>query len=612
MSKIGIDLGTTYTTVCYVNESKQPLEDGYIEVFKAEDSKSVPSAIAYHKTESDRFIGSAARALLQDQDYLVYQHFKMLLALEGTPDLASFIEREPDYACYGLRNPSQVAQDFFTDLLAAFMERQNVSSLDKVVVTMPLVWRGFQQQMVGNTGSARHKLVGAIKAAYQAACKALKHECKAVRIEVKSEPEAAAGFFAHEYLRMHKKTFDGTMLVVDYGGGTLDLTLAKVTSNAKGTIELSTLEKSGKGKPLEFGLGVAGVAYDRALLDLLLQKNDKTLSAVDYAASLDMLEAAKRQLTVRKNLNNWVVTGAEPSQVFMVSGMRVKCADCQNAFDATNAPALKDALEEVFKPYPGLDKSNELMVVLAGGFSNLALVEHQVRKHIGACEDVFDKSDHRLALNSMDQRQFAIAMGAALVSAQLLDIDDSKTDFQIGLWVRGISGDWRYFQIVDRGTPFKQLNQPSWARSVSGELVPFAGGGYKPDPKEVSGVFLGYSETGDTTRTPRPIPLLSSMPGQAATINKFIPGWKDIETRWTIGFSVQADEVDVSGEAAVLVHFQNLQTQASKSYPISQLSQVAQGVVAIEPTVEEEFGRAYRTFQQERKASSEAGNKTDR
>lgn len=49
MSKIGIDLGTTYTTLCYVNERKQPLEDGYIEVYRPVDTGSVPSAVAYHK-----------------------------------------------------------------------------------------------------------------------------------------------------------------------------------------------------------------------------------------------------------------------------------------------------------------------------------------------------------------------------------------------------------------------------------------------------------------------------------------------------------------------------------------------------------------------------------
>ncbi|WP_395668232.1 Hsp70 family protein [Rhodoferax sp.] len=601
MSKIGIDLGTTYTTVCYVNERKQPLEDGYIEVYRPVDTGSVPSAVAYHKKSGKRTYGAAARDRVGDEDYWVYQHFKMLLALEDTPKLEEFVAAHPEYEPYRQRKPSEVAKDFFTDLLSAFKQDQAASKLEKVVVTMPLVWRGLGQQLDGNTGSARHKLVGAIKAA----CQVLNPPGVQARIEVKSEPEAAAGYFAHEYLRKHNKPFVGKMLVVDYGGGTLDLTLAEVAWNDKGMIELSTLENSGKGKPLDFALGAAGVAYDRALLKHMLDKKNSTLSAEDTAYYLNELERAKRQSTVRTSLNEWVVKGDGEEQSFNFQRIKVYPEDCEKAFQTVNAAALEEAMDEVFAAYPALPQSPELMAVLAGGFSNLAFVEHAVRRRMGISEDIEDQSDARLSLNRKEDRQFAIAMGAALVSAQLLDIDDSKTDFQIGFWAQAnltTGWGWRYFQIIERNTPYPQLVNPCWAQSATGDVIQLSGGG---------GVLnLGYSETGNPKVMPRRIPLDAAKlngTGKTTNLSNLVPGWQNKDTKWTLGFSVRPDEDDVSGEAQILVHFQNLQSQEIRAYPINQLKQLADVLLVHDPVVEAPYDEAFKAFMASRQPSKLKG-----
>jgi molecular chaperone DnaK len=590
MSKIGIDLGTTYTTLCYVNERKQPLEDGYIEVYRPVDTGSVPSAVAYNKKTGKRTFGGTARARVGDEDFQVYQHFKMLLALEDTPALEAFVAKVPEYEPYRHRKPSEVAKDFFTDLLGAFM-----------VVTMPLVWRGLGQQLDGNTGSARHKLVSAIKGA----CQALNPAGVQARIEVKSEPEAAAGYFAHEYRRKHGKPFVGKMLVVDYGGGTLDLTLAEVAWSNKDMIELSTLENSGKGKPLDFALGAAGVAYDRALLQRMLDKTGTTLSAEDTAYYLNELEKSKRESTVRTSLNDWAIKGDGDEQAFNFQRIKVYPQDCEEAFKAVNAPAMEEALDEVFAAYPDLPKSSDLMAVLAGGFSNLAFVEHAVRRRMGINEDIDDLSDARLSLNRKEDRQFAISMGAALVSAKLLDIDDSKTDFQIGFWAQAplpTGWGWRYFQIIERNTPYKDLAKPSWARSAAGDVIQLSGGG--------AVLNLGYSETGNPNVMPRRIPLdAAKLNGDRKTSNlsNLVPDWQNKDTKWCLGFSVQPDEDDVSGEAQILVHFQNLGSQATRAYPISQLKQLADVLLVHDPVIEAPYAESFKAFMADRQAAKPKG-----
>jgi molecular chaperone DnaK len=595
ISKIGIDLGTTYTTVCYVNNRKQPLENDYIEVYRPVESiGSVPSAVAYHKKSNKRVFGMEARDRLGDEDYWVCQHFKMLLPLEDTPALEQFIARNPDYEIYRQRKPSQVAQDFFTDLLKAFKQDQALTSLDIVVVTMPLVWRGLGHQLDGNTGSARNKLAGAVRAA----CQALNPAGKQARIEVKSEPEAAAGYFAHEYLRKNHKPFVGKMLLLDYGGGTLDITLAEVALNSKGAIDLSTIESSGKGKPLDFALGAAGVAYDRCLLELVLAKKKTTLSDEDRAFYLRELENAKRQPNVRTSLNDWVVKGEGEAHAFNFQRMKVYPQDCEQAFNTVNLPALKEALDEIFAADPDLPESLDLMAVLVGGFSNLAFVEHEVRRRLGIkIIDIEDQSDPRLSLNRKEDRQFAIAMGAALVAARQLHIDDSKTDFQIGAWAQTAmeSGwGWRYYQLIERNTPYKDLAEPRWAGNAEGHVFSGGGGGFN----------LSYSETGNPHVMPRRIPLnVAKLQGKGKTssLRALVPGWESKDTRWTVGFSIKPDEDDISGEVQILVHFKNLQSNQSKSYLISQIKQLADEVLEHNPAIEAPYEAAYKEFMAQRK-----------
>lgn len=46
-------------------------------------------------------------------------------------------------------------------------------------------------------------------------------------VEVVSEPEAASAYFAYNYEAETSKSFNGYLLLIDYGGGTLDITLQK-------------------------------------------------------------------------------------------------------------------------------------------------------------------------------------------------------------------------------------------------------------------------------------------------------------------------------------------------------------------------------------------------
>lgn len=558
MKKIGIDFGTTYSSICYVDESFQPGAGEYVQPYKTgQDESLIPSAVAYHIDDANAnvLVGGEALDMVGDPEYQVCQHFKMLLALEGTPLLAQFIAEHPDYAMYASRAPSQVAQDFFLQLLRWYQRDMAVDHVEKIVLTMPLVWTGFDQQLHENTGNAQKLLSQALQ---EASTKASGGKQKP-KVQIRSEPEAAAGYFAYLHQRNHGTPFNGQMLVVDHGGGTLDVTLADVSNSDQG-IKVASKARSGKGRPLNYALGVAGVAYDRALADLALQQASRPLQGAAMSEFLFALERNKRQPAMRERLNAFHITGAN-GQGMRVEGIRISPYECKQAFTSVNEQPLMEALDEVFQEYPQAEKSPDLLVALAGGFSNLPFVEHLVRQRFGAKEDIDDRSDKRFALNTQAARAHAIAMGAALVAAQKVTIDD-KLPYEIGVFVYHISVEKTVYEpVIAYGSEYAQLQKVIWMP------YPVQGG--------ADGLKLGLKESGRKDREPRPFSLKNLNQGKNRIGNisakSMVPGYEP-GCSYRIGFSVPQDEDEgVSGHHELMIHYRNEESGKEKAYPIGEV-----------------------------------------
>ena len=72
---------------------------------------------------------------------------------------------------------------------------------------------------------------------------------------------AASAFFAYNFRQMTKKNFEGNILLVDYGGGTLDITLTNVAADDGDSVEIKVLERTGAGENEEGKVGKAGIVY---------------------------------------------------------------------------------------------------------------------------------------------------------------------------------------------------------------------------------------------------------------------------------------------------------------------------------------------------------------
>ena len=112
---------------------------------------------------------------------------------------------------------------------------------------------------------------------------------------VVSEPACASAFFAYNYKLIRKENFDGKVLLIDYGGGTLDITLTKVSSNGD-TMEVKVEKRDGAGENTDREIGNAGIKYmekvtERAILDSEAFSDLETVEYDgDFMKAVDELE----------------------------------------------------------------------------------------------------------------------------------------------------------------------------------------------------------------------------------------------------------------------------------------------------------------------------------
>ncbi len=488
MPNIGFDFGTTTSVLSY--------HDGHrIECFKhggVSGTHYIPSVLSVEKEDSTIELGNAARMNMGDKDYEVYAHFKMLLAEQNNDKLLKL--------GYAQQLPKKIAQEYIGRLIAAYRKERNLTkALQNVVITVPEIW----------VREGRHSAREALKTI----CRAL----KLPRVRLLSEPVAASVYFAERYKTRYNKNFSGHVLVFDYGGGTLDLSLSAVEGD-----QIRVLEGTGKGNAQDT-VGVAGVAFDEAVVKRVLGKEvprDKKLFRL-----LKEFEERKINHTdkIAKSLGRYLKNPAAfNKKIFEIGEYEVKSQDLAEVFNELIIPELEKALTEMrtylSEHQVNSDSGEQFRVVMVGGFSGFYLVRRAVRDFFKSKTDADSRFDTCFDLSDT---ALAISKGAALVANEQFKID---TACPISVGIRAINNAMKEVDIVSL-----QKGQ-----SVTRYL----------EPRFCSGPLEVYSDEA-LDRTPLTI-FLDVGGGKRRYINlegklkDFLPNpHKDNE--WEIGFSVDQD-----------------------------------------------------------------------
>jgi molecular chaperone DnaK len=242
-----------------------------------------------------------------------------------------------------------------------------------------------------------------------------------------SEPVAAGAYFLHNYEKDQKKKFNGHVLVFDYGGGTLDISLLETKEN-----RIKVLERTGMGKDKTF-TGNAGVAFDERVISTMCAENKSKLGK-NYRGLLNDFEQKKIQTSAQherfildymrdnsKNRRIIKLTCMADNDDF-IGSKEVTASNLVNAFKDLDKD-IKTALREIAQTFVkhNIDDTNsdKFRVVMVGGFSNFYLSKRSVKEFFHADDD-----DRRFKTHfKADDIALAIAKGAALIAEDIINID---------------------------------------------------------------------------------------------------------------------------------------------------------------------------------------------
>jgi len=456
---IGFDFGTTNSTISYYNEESDKIESFRV---RAGDADYIPTIVAYNKSKNNEVsIGKSAKSNITNlKNFEVYEHFKLLLG------------KYADKVIEGkTKTPTQVTYDFIKTFLDEYKETQKIDKLEGIVMTVPETW--FREE---SNRTARENIEGIYKN--------LGYSDSEFQLE--SEPVGAAIYFCRSYKIKEKKEFTGYITVIDYGGGTLDVTLCKAMNDGK----IKILERCGYGEYNETN-GCAGVAFDEAVIEKLICDKKLTLKkgGPKFIKLRNSFEEKKiiecEQIT--KDLKDYYDDPAivEGDQIFSLDynddgeTLDICCKDLDQCFNKVNAPKLKESLEQIKQYFPvhKVDSKapENFKVLLVGGFSNFYAVEKVVRESFNAKSGDIDKRFEQPF--EIRNRALAISMGAALIAAGEFDIEHTCT-YSYGYVRYGTNKSDElvpsYITVIEKGINIKTLDKPIFANEK--EYVRYKGG----------------------------------------------------------------------------------------------------------------------------------------
>jgi molecular chaperone DnaK len=399
MAIYGIDLGTTYSAVAYVQDGRThfvPLEGG---------GRTLPSIVLYDAGGASvrAVVGRSARDKYRNavgMSDLPPAHLQIVRGAKNAMAVRSRVPGGPPWVVTGHDLWSTDVAATVLRALAEFVRTTpGAPPMDGVVIAHPQRFR------------TREKLATA-----QAA------ELAGLRVRgMVTEPDAAAWAFG-----LHDAIEGGTsvqnFLVFDFGGGTLDVTVMRRGRTPEGKVTITAVDS--------YGVQLGGLAIDEKIRDRLLEKycekagyDRLSLDQVNERTREDLLDLAEQ---FKIDLNQDLRSEHQPLERLRRKRMQVESEQNEGdsvlievklgelcawiAGDVDRAVSCADmALQRAKLEWTQIDQ-----VLLTGGSSQLHAVQVRMEERApGRVKVVFDGVDHPL------NPQTIVASGAAMFGAAL-------------------------------------------------------------------------------------------------------------------------------------------------------------------------------------------------
>lgn len=429
---LGIDFGSTYTTISKYDDIHERLQD----IMFDEGSPYIPSIVS--AKEGKYFFGKEAKAKTGKKGFSTYKAFKMML-----PEYRK--ERLKARGYSEQLTPQDIAERFLQYCINETLERSGEEKVDHLVVGVPEVWNDKFDTLDGRN-------------ILRNIC--MKQKC-VNSVQIVSEPAAASAFFAYNFLKNTGDNYKGHILLIDYGGGTLDITLTDVALE-NGAMEIRVEERTGAGENEEGKVGKAGIIYMESVMEQAIRSSEEFegedfIKDSKFYKAVDVLEEDLKSSrgTIADVFDEYGVDEIEELDEEEFTTIEYKGEDVSvsygmlvRVYNEVIAPTFHAKLDEMlgFMKEHGIDY-REIKIALVGGFGNFYLVNHQVSEIFR-----FTSNDKCLdgIINDASDREKAVSMGGALLASGVVSIRNTAP------YSIGIVGTMDGKKCYDYGITYKQ------------------------------------------------------------------------------------------------------------------------------------------------------------
>lgn len=432
MINLGIDFGSTYTLVSVYKHNTNVLETLALD----QGTPCIPSVVSYDEYSKRYEFGKGAKSQTGRKGVRIFKAFKMLLTdKEGSKRLE---ERGFDSE----NTPEKISAIYLEELLKKVLTDIGEDRIGNIVVGVPEIWNEDLKTVDGRS------IVRNI----------FKGMDFVENVQVVSEPAAASAFFAYNYKLNKGEDFHGNILLVDYGGGTLDITLTNVSAcdnnSNSDSVEIKVLNRTGAGENEEGKIGKASVVYMETVVEKAIKRHE---AFVDKEVSLDtkfyrVVDELENELQSRTELIKDIFEEYDQDmyeledQIFTSLEYKGEDIDISyalllEAYNETIRDVLDSKLEEMitFMSDNGISWMNrdcdDFKIGLVGGFGNFYLVKKQI-------EDKFEISSIDIRVKDIIKKRSdcerAVSLGTALLANGIIGIRNTAP-YSIGVKSHDVS-----------------------------------------------------------------------------------------------------------------------------------------------------------------------------
>ncbi len=321
---LGIDLGTTFSAVAYVNS------EGKAEIITNRDGERVtPSVVMFE--DGGIVVGEQAK----DNSFI------------DPFNVCQFVKRQMGNKTFSFETEDgkrYCAEDISAMILKRLKDdAENTlnEKIDGVVITVPAYFDDAQRTATKDAGQiAGLNVLGII-----------------------NEPTAAAIAYCHGIANS-----DGNVMIFDLGGGTFDITVLQLKDNLKSIDILSTVGIRNMG----------GFDFDNVIISKVMNEYNEKFNAdlmdddVAYQELRLKAEKAKKQLSVRDKADISIVSNGNALKVTIT---RAEFEEMISNFIVTIQSYMEEAMEEAKLKWNDLSK-----ILLVGGSTRIPAIQSMIKQ----------------------------------------------------------------------------------------------------------------------------------------------------------------------------------------------------------------------------------------